>query len=178
MNKIIKGRTSFCTETIELKLKLETDFLELGRRLIEIKMKRLYEGGWDSWSDFLDDMKIDDGVASKLMKIYGVFVNGCGFSPARIAKAGGWSRISEVLPLIKTYEDARRLFDMVTVMRNRTDIRRTVHEERTGTSMMTCQHRNTYTLIICRDCGVRLREFSEDIKITDTNHEKYKQLVA
>lgn len=176
--KLAKGGIGFCVETIEFKHKLEADFLELGRRLKEIKAKHLWEGGWDGWQEYLEDLRMDDGTAGKLMKIYGVFVQGCGFSPARIAKAGGWTRIAEVLPLIKTFEDAKRLFEMVVQMRNRTDIRRTVHEERAGTNMMICPHEHTYLLRICDDCGVRMREYEEDIRLIGKQDAKHRQLVA
>lgn len=160
--KIIKGRTGFCMETLELKLTLEKDFVELGRRLFKIKSDGLWQGGWESWPEYLQEIKLKDSTASRLIRIYEQFVLQCGFAPAQIAKAGGWTVLAETLPMIKSREDAVYWFEVASGMRNRTDLRRTLHEEKHGTNMMTCEHKDTFTIQICRTCGLRTREYDEE----------------
>jgi hypothetical protein len=166
MNRIIKGRTGICVETIELRQRLDIDLLELGRRLMEIKEKKLWQGAWDSFVEYLDDLKVNENTAYKIIRIYQLFIVECKLSPARVAKVGGWT-LAETLPAIKTTRDAMKWFDIASQMRNRTDLRRTLHEEKKGVNMMTCAHEDTYTIKICRDCGVRFQEFSEDVNKKD-----------
>lgn len=162
-NKIQAGRTGFCTDTIELKERAEIEFLELGRRLCEISRGRLWRGGWDSWEEYLHELRMSQGTASKLMRIYQLLVERHGFSPANIASAGGWTVVAEVLPAMKEKHEAERWMDLARRL-SRTDLRRTFHEETKETNMLTCRHTDTYLLRICNECGLKMKVFEDELQ--------------
>lgn len=169
MNRITKGRSAFCLETIELKEKLELDFLELGRRLVEIYSRGLWEGMYSSYEEFLFDARVSRATDSKLRRIYCLMVREYRFSPAKIAKAGGWTMIAEVLPAIKNKESAEKWLDLASRL-ERVDLRRTFKEEQTGVDMMTCRHVDSYVIRICRECGLRTQELEGKLLENEKNN--------
>ncbi len=149
--------TTYCKETIQSKKNLEIAWLDLASRLKEIRDKELFLGQWDSFEDFLDDpaMAMDKATASKMITIHERLILEYGFQPKELALAGGWSKISEVLPVITDKESAKEWLEQCGVL-SKADLRKEVKEARSGISEIDCRHANTYTIEVCRDCGIKM----------------------
>ncbi len=162
-----KKRHEICNHAIELKNDIEFRFMELGGLLHEIRENNYFEAGWTSWEEYSMELKISQATISKLIRIYEVFVLKYEFSPAKIAEAGGWSVVAELLPdVIETTEKAQVegwLSEAKALPR--TDLRRAITERRKGIDMEDCGHEDTYTIKICRRCGARW-------KLEDKNEHK------
>ncbi len=157
--KKISENLNFCEETISKKHLIEVSWIELCARLKEIRDKGLWEGRWDSFEDFLHDpqMSLDKASASKMITIHEKFVIEYKMSPARIANAGGWSKIAEILPAVKDKESAEEWIDKSASL-SKSDLRKEVKEEKTGIEMSKCEHKDTYIIRVCRDCGIKMEE--------------------
>lgn len=153
--EIEKTNHAFCKETLHLKQHLEGTFIELGKRLMDIRDNQLYTPFWSSFDEFLMEMKLSKGTASKLISIYQVFVLQYKIKPARLA-AAGWSSLSEVLKVVKTKADAEKWVDTAGELHLR-DLRDEVREKVTGVTERSCKHPNKYTIEICPDCPFRHR---------------------
>ncbi len=144
-----------CETAITKKHNLEIGWLELCGMLKEIRDKKLYEGRWDSFEDFLHDpqMCLDKSSASKMITIHEKFVIEYKMSPARIANAGGWSKVAEVLPVVKDKKSAEKWIDDASVL-SKSDLRKEVVQERNPESVG-CKHKNSYKVVMCccRDCN-------------------------
>jgi len=146
-----------CLQAIEVKNDLEFRFLELGALLYEIKQNRHYESGWTSWEEYVMELKLSHASISRLIRIYEVLILNYQFSPRRIAEAGGWTVVAEILPDIKestTKQEITTWLGEATEL-SRPDLRRAIIERRKGVDMAKCKHTDTYTIKICRGCGER-----------------------
>lgn len=150
----VQEAIDYLQETTELKKNLEVAFIDLGRHLKRIKDEKLYLHGYENFLGFLDDIKVSESVASRLIAIYDKFIIQLGYAPAQVAEAGGWSLVSTILPVIQTREDADEWMNKATTL-TRADLRREIKEHQSGIDMTKCEHAETYTVTICRDCGDR-----------------------
>lgn len=150
---------NFCEETITKKHFLEVGWIELCGRLKEIRDNALYDGRWNSFEDFLQDpqMGLDKSSASKMITIHEKFVLEYKMSPAKIANAGGWSKVAEIIPAVKDKESAEEWLNKSASL-SKSDLRKEIQEDKTGIKMSECKHKNTYTVKICRDCGDKIEE--------------------
>ena len=190
INKSPAARVGFCNATIAFKGKIEHDFLELGRRLMMIRDEKLYADQWETFEDFIVDLKnISEATASKLINIYRVFVIEYKIPVKRLVSAGGWTMIAEIIPLIKNKADATQWLHKATEL-TRTDLRREITEAKTGVSMAECTHPHDQQvyLRVCLACGIkeRVNELPKDIKLLGKNEalehainviESYEQLI-
>lgn len=148
----------YCEETIKFKHDIEKSYLNLCQRLHKIKTERLYEASFETWSVFLDDLKIDRATAERMVKIYDTFIVRYGISPAKIERAGGWSVVAELLPISNSKAEAEEALEYATGALKK-DVRIYVHAKRYGKeSEKMCRHHDTYVVRICRDCGDRWEE--------------------
>lgn len=129
-----------------MKGKIESSFVQLGQMLYEIKSERHYESGWESWGEFLMDMRISQGMASKLMSIYETFVLQYKIKPALIAEAGGWTVVYDLLPLAKDKESAEQWIKDAANM-TRSDVKKQAFSARKKKEPKECEH--TY----CKMCS-------------------------
>jgi len=152
---------NYCQQTIALKHRLEASFLALGERLAKIKTECLYEGQWDDFEAFLAEMKINTSTANRLIQIYQTFILDLKCAPARLAEAGGWTIVSEILPFVKDRKSADHWLDRAKTL-TRSDLRRDLTEARNGKDMAKCKHADVYLLQVCRDCGLRTRIYEDE----------------
>lgn len=89
----------FCRDTIELVKSIETRFLELGARLYKISEEKLWEGGYDSFNDFLQNANVNKGTASKLVNIYRSYVIDGGVTVEQLAGVP-YTNLYQAIPLI------------------------------------------------------------------------------
>lgn len=146
---------SFCQDAIKLKHDLELQYLKLGASLLKIREEVLYQPYWETFDLFCEDMKISNGTASKLINIYKVLVLDYQIPEKEIAEAGGWSKISTTLPMLrKSKEDAQQWLKNSKDYTQR-DLEIMIREEKTGVLQEECPCIDTYTITICKQCGNR-----------------------
>lgn len=157
MKKEIFKPIEFCEHTIAFKRFIEVQWLELAGQLKEIRDQALYRGRWESFEDFLNDpeMAMDKSTASKMITIHERFILEYKIQPQKIANVGGWSKVAELLPVVKNKESAEEWLDKATVL-SQADLRKEVKGENRGDGI-DCKHKNNYqiTLSVCRDCGYK-----------------------
>lgn len=152
-----KKNYEFCEQTIERMNQIETDYLARAEDLHKIQSENLFRPSWDSFEEFCMELKgIKYKSIMKLIGIYEKFVLQFKLSPARIAKAGGWTTVAEVLPVVKTREDALRWLETAET-KTREHLRQDLKEAKTGLDMTKCKHKKAYVIRICPDCGVKER---------------------
>lgn len=154
MSKTEIRNFAYCEDTKKLKEHLESSFLELGERLLIIRDGRLYEPQHTSFTEYVWELKMSEGTASKLINIFKRFVLEYGIDRQRLIDAGGWSNLAVVLPVIKSKRDAEYWLERYEV-NSRPDVEKEVKELRTGLSQAECKHLDYYELRICNDCGMR-----------------------
>lgn len=149
----------FCEETIERMNQIETDYMSRAEDLHKIQTLSLYRPSWDSFEEFCMELKgIKYKSIMKLIGIYEKFILQFKFSPARIAKAGGWTNVAEVLPVVKNKEDAKKWLDAAE-SKTREHLRQDLKEAKTGIDLTKCKHKAAYTIRICPDCGLKERVY-------------------
>lgn len=145
----------FCEETIDRKHILEVGWIELCGRLKDIRDKKLFEGRWDSFEDFLQDpqMGLDKGTASKMITIHEKFILEYKMNPAQIANAGGWSKVAEILPAVHDKKSAETWLSNAALL-SKSDLRKEIKAEQNPDSL-SCKHKDNYKVVMCccRNCG-------------------------
>lgn len=145
----------YIEKTVALKNNIEKGFLELGERLKSIRDERMYEPQYDSFDDFIPELKMSHATVSKLINIYEKFVVQYRLSSTVLLEAGGWTVIAELLPIVKSKADAKKWIEKARLL-HRNDLRIEIKEFRTGIDQRTCKHtKDFYVLHICRICGFR-----------------------
>lgn len=147
-------RLGYCEKAIELKKNIEGSFLDLGELLYNIKEHRMYEPQWSSFEEYCFELKMSSNVIYKLIQIYKTFIIGYGFTHSEVITAGGFSLLQDILPVIKTKKDAMEWLKKSEVL-TRSDLRKEIKEQKTGISMTSCKHPETYTVEICKHCNER-----------------------
>lgn len=154
----------YCEDTKSLRDKLELGYIEVAKRLYNIKTNRLYEGQYGSWSLFLDDAKIGQSKAEQLVRIYEKFILEYKLPEQQVVEAGGWSVVVKLLPMAKTRDLAQNALLQASLLPNRVCVAEYV-KQAVEDDFKTCSHNDTYTIKICRTCGERFK-----INDTDTEH--------
>ena len=157
MTKNSTENLEFCALTISKKHHLENGWLELCARLKEIRDNGMYEGRWDSFEDFLKDpeMGMDKSTASRMITIHEVLIVKYNIEPNTISKVG-WTKASELLPVINSKEDAEEWLETASVL-SKDDLRKEVKEARGGGPGIGCKHEDTYEIVMrcCRNCDYK-----------------------
>jgi hypothetical protein len=148
-----------CIECKEWKEQIEIAFLVLGEKLMNIRDKHLYVGSWESFEDYLKEIKMQPSVASRLIKVYKTFVVGFELPPKMIASAGGWSNAYEIAGKSQTKEEAVEWLERFEMADSDKTIGSLKKELRSGIKRDECSHSESYTIKICTRCGEKIREF-------------------
>lgn len=158
---------SFCEQTLEMEKVISSAFLVLAERLHRIRNEHLYESGWDSWMDFcLEFKELSPSSISKLVSVYQTFIENFGFSKDDLTSAGGWTKLYQISKYVKNKVEAESWLKIAEIS-SRSDLEKHLKEAKTGVVMAECSHKNTYTVLICEDCGERIRVYEEDKLKTD-----------
>jgi hypothetical protein len=141
-------QTTFIKKTLELRDHIEGAFLELGSRLMKIRNEKMWAGEYESFGEFLEEMRISEATASKMIAVYSTYVVTHKMDITQLAKAG-WSNLYSAIPLL---ESKKYTIDEVlerAITWRRVDIQNEVREESIG------EHRhdwNEYHFKICSIC--------------------------
>lgn len=90
----------YLRSTRDLVTAIQTRFLELGARLYKIHEEKLWEGSFDSYTDFLESARISESQASIFANIHKHYVLEGGIEEQRLAQIG-YSNLHASLPLIE-----------------------------------------------------------------------------
>jgi len=159
--QVARRNYMFCEETIELKGSIENKFLELGKRLYDIREENKFMPNYETFEDFCMELKMSPATVSKLVNIYQKFVLTYCLDPQLVANAGGWSVVAEVLPMVTSKTTAKKWLHLANVL-SRNDLRKEIKEKTTGIIQYECKHEHTYLIRICKDCGERQRVYEDD----------------
>ena len=135
----------FCQGTIEWYMVLEESTFELAKRLKKIRDQEMYLPAWETWGIFLEEMRMKEAKASKLISVYEVWVLEKGFSEKELAPVG-WSNLYDA----KNFASQAVLDELIH--RQDKDARDYILELKSGVPMDQCKH-EYYKLEICRRCG-------------------------
>lgn len=180
INRSPQARLAFCNQILEYKGGIEASFLELGRRLRLVREERLYSDQWESFDDYLMELKnISLPTATKLINIYGTFVVEYKIPVKKLVQAGGWTMLAETLPVVKSKEDALAWLEKATLL-TRTDLRREIQEANTGILMRDCEHEESAYLRVCLRCGIkeRINLLPKDLPLLKAHDHKTAKVVA
>lgn len=162
-NSLAKEKNySYCQETLRLEVDARKLYFELGERLYEIREKQLFLPAWDSWDIFcMEFSDMSQGSISKIISVYEKFVVQFGYTAEELVPAGGWTKLYEIGKQVNTRKEADKWIEEAKEL-TRSDLQKSLTEERTGVSQSDCKHKNTYTVEICRDCGLRMEQHQHD----------------
>jgi len=151
----------FCNDTIDLKGSIENKFLELGKRLYDIREESKFRPNYETFEDFCMELKMSPATVSKLVNIYQKFVLSYCLDPQLVANAGGWSVVAEVLPMVTSKTSAKKWLNLASTL-SRNDLRKEIKEKTTGIIQYDCKHKDTFMIRICRICGNKERVYEDD----------------
>lgn len=156
MSNLPTENLKYCEETLELKANIEGGFLALAEHLYNIKEHSLFEPQWSSFLEFCDELRMSQNNINKLIQIHQTFVLDYAIDKDKIKTAGGWSALQEILPMVSNKKQALKWLESASLL-SRSDLRKNIIEEKTGIDMRHCRHKDTYTVKICRTCGVKVQ---------------------
>lgn len=151
---------NYCEDTKKLKNKIESDYIEIAKRLHTIKINKLYEAQYGSWSLYLDDAKIGQAKAEQLIRIYEKFILEHKVKQSLLIDAGGWSVVIRLLPMAKTKEMAENALLQASLLPNRVSTANYV-KDAMKQDFAECECLDTYTIKICRACGDREKVYED-----------------
>lgn len=154
-----KKNYDFCQKTITKMNEIEQDYIARAKDLHRIRQLNLYHPSWDSFEEFCMELKgLKYKSVMKLIAIYEKFVLEYKISPARIAQAGGWSTVAEVLPMVKEKHDANKWLN-IAENSTREHLRQDIKEAKSGIDMDMCKHEDMYVFCSCGVCGWKERVY-------------------
>lgn len=147
--------------TIALRHQLEEGFLVLAERLKKIRDHHLYQHEYESFDEFLLELRISRSTAYKIIGVFEKFVVLGEIEPERVAR-NGWGNLCLFLGQVHDKQSAREIFDRVAPL-GRTDAMRELTEIKTGKPMATCAHDwQEVHLNQCRICGLKEKAYEKN----------------
>lgn len=146
-----------CQEALNLKDNIEGAYLKLGQLLYEIREKRLYSPMHDSFPEFLMEMDMTEGTASKMITVYKKLIEEYQIPEKDIIEAKGWSKAYLVAKVSTSPDDAKKWLERASVA-SRGHLLADIEEATTGIDKSACEHEYR-TLKICKHCNTKYEEF-------------------
>jgi hypothetical protein len=141
-----------CEEAVSLKGQIEKAYLTLAKIIKDIRDNVLYQPQYSKFPEFLQELDMTEGTASKMIKTYEQLVLEYAFNETEIEQIG-WTKGYLVA---KTAENKEEAVDLLEIAKIQTvkDLELTIKEQKTGINQMTCEH-ELQTLQICKKCGLK-----------------------
>lgn len=126
--------SEYLRECVDLVRQIETRFLELGARLFNIREKKLWQGTYDSYAEFLEAARISESQASIFANIHKHYVLEGGVPEERLALIG-YSNLHTAMPLIEKEGIESAVVKAQTLTRSeiKDEVREMVHGEHVHT---------------------------------------------
>lgn len=90
----------YLRDTIDVVKQIETRFFELGKRLWRINQEKMWQGEYDSFHQFLNEIGVNHGMATMLMKNYQYYILEGKQKPKDLIEVG-YSKLYAAIPLIE-----------------------------------------------------------------------------
>ncbi len=149
--EVAEKNFKFVQDTINFVKSIELNFLVLAERLHKIQTEEMYLPNYDTFTDFLKEININNSVASRLIKIHTTFVENYGIKHQELLEVGGWSKIAEILPVATTKKKAELWLTYASV--NPQSVLRQMIKEKILKKKPTLTCNDFYIIKICRDSG-------------------------
>ena len=165
--KALDKQYKFCNDLILLKNEIEKNFLVLGKGLLKIRDERLYSPAWDSFSDYCEELKMDETKASKLINIYTTFILQYEIPEDQILKAGGWTIANQIQAITKKLphgkSESERLLGLAGVLTQK-DFEKELSAAKNGIDEIECKH-DYYEVHLrcCHRCSLREKIHEEEM---------------
>ena len=153
----ITSPREFLRETIQLKVDTESAFLLLAARLYKIHTEKLWVGEYQDYEEFLLDAKLSKATASKLERVYEVFVLQHRIQAQKLAQVG-WSSLYAISSHADTKERATELVERASLL-TRSDLEKSIKNE--DGKQEKCSH-NWIKIEFCTLCELRRRIYEKD----------------
>lgn len=134
----------YCQETINL---YRTSIVNIAERLWNIRQKKLWDKGWSTWEEYLEEVGIKKGTASKLCSLYEKIVIELKF-PSETLHTAPWTNLYTALPMMKDRESAERAIVSASLLANK-EIYQERYYQKYGKD---CECLNAYPMKHCPDC--------------------------
>lgn len=155
MNEITaQNNFNYITDTIALKNSIEISYINLAQRLNEILVKRMWEPNYESFEEFLEDIKISGKKAHRMILMWNKLVVEYQIPEHKIITAGGWTVVETVMQYARDRATAEEWLE-IAQHNTRSDLRKLILEAKTGIKMELCSHKNKEVITFerCLDCG-------------------------
>lgn len=157
-----KPKIGLCDQAEKLRQTIEVSFLALGEKIKQIRDENAWEGKYEDFADFVENgLKMNQGTASKLVKIFETFVEKYAFPREKLIETS-WTHLYQVIPLIENKRDAEDWVEKASTL-TRTDLGREIKERQTGKEMGECEHDyEKITMLKCRECGKKIINYGSN----------------
>lgn len=147
----MKTEYKYINDTLKLRDTIETAFIAMGERFYKIRTETYWKGRYESYQEFLADMRVSEANASKLEAVYRTYVVEHKVKPERLARVG-WSNLYEAIPLLET-QGVDVVIEKAVSLR-RADIQDEAREAKSGEH----DHKwETVTVRVCEVCNKKER---------------------
>lgn len=158
--ELVESPSEYCASTIALKKTIESGFIVLGERLARIKAEKMWESQWSSFAEYLHEMNINEGTASKLIAVHQTYVQKYGLDENLLIEAG-WSNLYEVRNIAGESKNKQEVEDLV---------RKVTTLKRDDTREMVREHKNPHCdhnwieihLRQCTECAKREKIYDDE----------------
>ena len=170
MNNIVPYE--YIKETKELVKGIRIDFIRLGGRLLKIRDERLWEGIYESWEEFLEELDLSKTSATRIIQVYKVYVIEKGVEPDKIAEAG-ITNLYEAIPMLeeaKSEEEVEEIVEKAKTLK-RDDIKQEAMKHKAKT-----HEHHWHVVEICYKCGAKrtIKEYKERVLLNAIENEEDK----
>ena len=159
-----KKNHEFCKILLGRKERLESDFVGFIVDLRMVKQNRLYEPFWSDFDEYLHELRIEETAANKYFKLLEHYCDKLQLSTSQlqteIVAIGGWNAAYELRNAITSKRKMKEWFGKARVLTVR-DLRKELKEIGAIKPRTKCEHKDTFTIKICRDCGNKERVYDD-----------------
>ena len=146
--------TKYLKDTLKLKNEIEGVFLQLGERLYNIRKDEIWKGAYNNYSEFLQEMGISEGHASKLVQIYARFVLEYGIKQAILANIG-IKKLYAIIPLCTNKNSLKSALEQIEGLSS-ADVERLSKDQQAGAHKHIDQ-----AYLICSVCKRMKKDYGE-----------------
>lgn len=128
--------------------------VNIAERLWRIRAEELWSGTWSSWEEFLENLGIKKGTASKLCTLYERIVVQLKF-PTETLHSAPWTNLYQALPMMTDGEKAKSALAIASTLTSK-EINQELYEHKHGRE---CSHDHFHFLKYCEDCKAYIRVY-------------------
>lgn len=148
----------FCEYTAKLALGIKSAFMMLAKNLYLIESKKMYKPTYDYMYQYCDEIGIDTATCSKLTTIYEKFCEQYGIPLDEIIDLE-YTKLYLIKKVSGNKELAEYWIEEIKSGLTIRDLKKRIQEVTSGVDQMKCEHRETYLVRCCKECGEKWEEY-------------------